>query len=149
MRLLKFFQKLFAGCSNNIELIKGQSVPLDHALLRRAFFQDKKYVKPDGSLSSRAFTPRPLKDDGKLSVDIEKYILSFESAILDSSRFRLYRINTSDLPPLDLECIYDPIAGSDQMPPNPAHAVIIGFEEDDESKAAILAKCAKRVNYPN
>ena len=57
--------------------------------------------------SSRAFSPRP-KDEGKLSVDIER-LISLENAIADPAKFILYRVTVVLINFLGLECIYDPI----------------------------------------
>ena len=139
--------KLSNGSSPKIQLKKGDRVSDQEFLLRRVFFKDKRYIRPDFTLSSRAFSPRP-KDEGKLSVDIESLITSLENAILDVSRFRLYRIPVALPHSIGLTCTYDPLLKPTDIEDNPAHSLISGFTEDDESMPRILARSATRVPYP-
>lgn len=124
---------------------KGESVSVDDTLLRRVYREDKRYRDPrTGRPSSRAFSPRP-KDEGKLSVNIES-MTSFESAIIDPIKFILYRISVTLVNELGLDCIYDPLVNGDFE--NLAHALVIGFDEEDESVPAILSRKAQQINYP-
>jgi hypothetical protein len=125
---------------------KGDLISTEEILLRRVYFTDKHYIKPDGTLSSRAFAPRP-KDEGKLSVDIER-LTTYEKAILDVNKFRLYQIKAEIAYSIELKCIYDPLTLEDNNVANLAHSLIVGFEEEDEAKSAILAKNATKIDYP-
>lgn len=122
-------------------LQKGDRIPENDVLLRRVWANDKRYIKPDGKLSSRAFAPRP-KDEGKLSVDIER-LTTYKRAVKDEKKFLLYQIRAVAVYDIELDCIFDPYPAED--PANDAHALIIGFPPDDESKPAILARTAQRV----
>ena len=78
-------------------------------------------------------------------MDIES-ISSFKNAIIDPIKFILYRISVALINDLGLDCIYDPIVNGDFE--NLAHAVVIGFDEEDESVPAILSRKAEQINYP-
>lgn len=122
---------------------KGDKVAATEFLLRRVFFKDKKYVvKPDGIPTSRAFSPRAV-DEGKLSVDVES-LTTYEKAISDIDRFRLYKLSAQVPYTLGLSCIHDPDLDRD----NPAHA-LIQFEDNLDEMAAQLAKKAQKVPYPD
>ena len=121
---------------------KGDKIDVDENLLRRVYKADKRYRDTKtGNLSSRAFAPRP-KDDGKLSVDIER-LTSLEQSIVDPLKFVLYRISTSLVYGLGLDCIYDPILTDNYK--NLAHALVIGFDKEDESIPGILARKAEYI----
>lgn len=123
----------------------GDSVSVDETLFRRVYRQDKRYRDPKtGRPSSRAFAPRP-KDDGKLSVDIESMI-SLENAIIDPIKFILYKFSVALVNDLGLDCVYDPITNGEFQ--NLAHALVVGFDEEDESVPGILARKAELVDYP-
>lgn len=147
MRLLKKLAKLFNLSSNKLK--RGDFIPPESYLLRRVFFKDKKHLKPDGTLSSRAFTPRPKKDDGKLSVNLEEYTIDLNEAIQDLEKFRFYKFKANDAYQIGLNCVYDPIEKSDSQDANLAHSYVEGFAENDESRAAILARVAVRVPFPD
>lgn len=83
-----------------------------------------------------------------MSVDIESLIKNYEVAILDNSIFHLYKIKTELPHSIDLTCLYDPMTIANNGFDNQAHSIIIGFDEEDESKSAILAKNAIRLPYP-
>ncbi len=118
---------------------KGDRVDKNENLLRRVYRSDKRYIdKRTGRPTSRAFAPRP-KDNGKLSVEIER-LTTRKKAILDPTRFVLFEFLAEIVYTLGLNCIYDPIEDT-----NPAHALITGFREDDESIPGILARKAKKV----
>lgn len=126
-------------------MTSGDRLGDDENLLRRIYRADKKYRDPrTGKPSSRAFAPRP-KDNGKLSVDIER-LTSFEKSIIDPIKFALYRITTSLVHQLELVSIYDPIDTPEYK--NHAHALIIGFDDEDESIPGILARKSEYVDYP-
>lgn len=124
---------------------KGDFLESDEKLLRRIYRVDKRYINPKtGRPTSRAFAPRP-KDDGKLSVDIER-LTTFEKSILDPIKYVLYRISTSLVFDLGLKCIYDPVANDEFE--NLAHALVIGFDNEDESIPGILSRKAEYIDYP-
>lgn len=106
-------------------------------LLRRVIFTDPNYVKPDGSISSFAFTLR--RDENGLSVDIER-LTSYERAIQDRTKYRLYALKAEIPRNLGLECIHDPVEGND------AHALIKGKITKSISKR--LARAVEKVRYP-
>ncbi len=113
---------------------KGDKLNLGENLLRRVYRTDKRYIdRKTGRPTSRAFVPRP-KDDGKLSVDIER-LTTYEKAIDDSERFVLFSFFSDLAFKLGLNCIYDPVKNI-----NLAHAIITGFPNDDESIPGILAR---------
>lgn len=124
---------------------KGDKVSSNECLLRRVYKSDRRYRHPvTGIPSSRAFAPRPKKDDGKLSVDIES-LTTLEAAIIDSAKYVLYRIAVSLVFELGLDCIYDPILSEGKV--NLAHALITGFDEEDESIPGILSRQASYVDF--
>jgi hypothetical protein len=127
---------------------KGDKISDSEYLLRRAFYKDKRYVHADGTLSPRAFAPRP-KDEGKLSVDIESLVSDWDFAINDITKFRLYKIEAALPHSLGLTCNYDPLTIAADGLENPAHGLIIDFPEEDESLPGILSKNAVKVNYPS
>lgn len=111
---------------------------------RRAYRTDKKYVDPKtGNFISRAFTPRPKKDDGQLSVDLAR-LTTPEAAVKDLKRFAIAEVQNSDILDLGLKSIYDPVEGNG-LPENLAHCLICCIDEDDESIAGILARKSKRI----
>lgn len=109
----------------------------DDRLLRRVIFTDPRYVKPDGSVSSFAFTLR--RDEDGLSVDIQR-LTTYEKAIQDRTKYRLYALEAGIPRNLGLECIYDPVEGND------AHALIKGKFTKPISRR--LARAAEKVAYP-
>lgn len=123
---------------------KGDRIDPDEFLLRRGYYPDKRFIKIDGSIGSRAFVPRK-NENGEISVDIES-LTTYEKSIKDVNKYRLLRIQCSFVNSLGLECIYDP--DDNPSDPNPAHSLICGFVEDDEKIPAVLAKKAVLVPYP-
>ncbi len=116
---------------------QGDQISADETLLRRVYRSDKRYIdKRTGRPTSRAFAPRP-KDKGKLSVDIKR-LTNFYSAIHDQDRFLLFSILSKLVFDLKLLCIYEPIED------NLAHALIVGFDPEDESVPGILARASKK-----
>lgn len=112
---------------------KGDLVSDSETLLRRVYRKDRHYIdRRTGLPTSRAFAPRP-KDNGKLSVEI-KSMTSFQEAIVNAEKFRLFNVLAKLVYELGLSCIYDPIDN------NIAHALITGFDPEDESVPGILAR---------
>jgi hypothetical protein len=106
-------------------------------LLRRVPHTDPNYIKPDGTLSSFAFSLK--KNEEGLSVNIER-LTTYEATILDKSRFRLYVLSASEPRSLGLDCLHDP------KPENDAHALITGSITKSISRQ--LAAKARRASYP-
>ena len=108
---------------------------------RRAYRTDKKYVDPKtGNFISRAFTPRPKKDDGQLSVDLAR-LTTPEVAVNDMKKYAIAEVQNSDILDVGLKSVYDPVEG------NLAHCHICCIDEDDESIAGILARKSKRFYF--
>ena len=128
-------------------MIKGEKLSDEELLLRRVYRKDKRYINQlTGRPSSRAFAPRP-KDEGKLSVDIER-LTTKEKCIIDPGKFVLFQVKASVPHNAGLKCIYDPLKYEEDGVDNPAHALITGFDLEDESVPGILARQAQRLNYP-
>lgn len=122
-----------------MSLNKGDQVGKDEYLLRRIYRSDKRYIdKKTGRPTSRAFVPRP-KDEGKLSVDLER-LTTLEKAVNDPYKYILFRLISNLIFQLGLNCIYDPVEY------NNAHAIIIGFDKEDESVPGILARKSERID---
>lgn len=118
---------------------KGDRLDNNENLLRRVYRSDRRYIdKKTGCPTSRAFAPRP-KDNGKLSVEIER-LTTYEKAVIDSSRFVLFEFLVQIAYSLGLDCIYDPVDNK-----NMAHALITGFPLGDESIPGILARKTHKV----
>lgn len=116
---------------------KGDLVSVEESLLRRVYRSDKRYIdKRTGRPTSRAFAPRP-QDEAKLSVDIKSLTNYFE-AIGDQQRFLLFSILSKLVYDLNLQCVFDP------EDDNLAHALITGFDPDDESVPGILARASTK-----
>ena len=116
---------------------QGDQISADEILVRRIYRHDKRYIdKKTGRPTSRAFVPRP-KDNGKLSVDIKR-LTSFYCAIDDQTKYLLFSILSKLVYDLGLSCIYKPLEG------NLAHALIVGFDPEDESVPGILARASKK-----
>jgi|AntRauTorckE5430_2_1112549.scaffolds.fasta_scaffold09579_3 hypothetical protein len=106
-------------------------------LLRRVVI-DPSYIKPDGSVTSFAFTPR--KGEDGLSVDVER-MTSYEVSIRDVVKYRLWALVASAPRNLGLDCTYNPVEGND------AHALIVG--EINKGMSKKLSRAAIRVAYPD
>ena len=115
-----------------------ESIHDEDALLRRAPHTDPNFIKPDGTVSSFAFTPR--KGEDVLSVNIER-CTTYEATILDRTRYRLFALLAAEPRSLGLECRHDP------KPDNYAHALITGNFTKSISKQ--LAVKARRIAYPD
>jgi hypothetical protein len=111
----------------------------ENRLLRRVPFKDPKYIKSDGSSSSFAFTP--IKEDGRLSVNIEK-LTTYEKRILNKRRFWLYFHQARKYRDLGLECEYDP------EPDNYTHALVLGINHNNRKIPRKLARSAVKIDYP-
>ena len=118
----------------------GDKLADEELLLRRVYRSDKRYLDPNGRPSSRAFTPRP-KDDGKLSVDVRR-LTTYAAAVIDENKYRLFACEAAWAHRLGLDCLYDPLTEAEHGYDNPAHAVVVGFPQDDESIPGILARQA-------
>jgi hypothetical protein len=97
-------------------------------LLRRIPTYLPSYIKPDGSISSRAFQKK--RDDDGISVDLER-LSSYENAILGDKRFRLLKINVGVIRNTindGLDVIHNP------QPDNYAHSLIIGHITEGKQK---------------
>lgn len=126
---------------------KGDLLDDAENLLRRVYRKDKKYINPKtGKPTSRAFAPRP-RDSGKLSVDVER-LTNLEDSIIDGIRFKLFRITAGLAHSLGLKCFYDPLILSEDGCENPAHSLICGFVDEDESIPGILARKADPIEFP-
>jgi hypothetical protein len=107
-------------------------------LFRRGYATPvKKYMNPDGTPTSRVFKLRP-SDNGELSVDV-KSLTSPEISIRDKNSYMLFEIIIEEVRSLLLDAEHDPIET------NPAHAVIIGMNDDDDITPLELAKRSRRV----
>lgn len=119
-------------------MIKGDSVDASALLLRRTFRTDRKYIDlKTGRPTSRAFAPRP-KDNGRLSVNI-KELTTYAASIQDIQKFKLFEIFASLVYECKLKCMFDPLDD------NPAHALITGFDSEDESLPGSLARNSREV----
>ena len=117
---------------------KGDKVSETEWLLRRVYRHDKKQTdKITGLPNSRAFAPRP-KDEGKLSVNV-KSLSSYIESVVNEGKYRLFTFSVSLVYKLNLSCTYDPLHD------NSAHALVSGFDSEDESAPGIIARSAKEV----
>lgn len=97
-------------------------------LLRRIPTYLPSYIKPDGSISSRAFQKK--RDEDGVSVDLER-LSSFERAILGDKRYRLLKINVGIIRNTindGLDVIHNP------QPNNYAHSLITGHITESKQK---------------
>ena len=100
-------------------------------------------MNPDGTATSRVFKLRE-KDAGALSVDV-KSLTTFAQAIGDVDNFMLFELENRTVLDLGLDTFHDPCSMVTHGYDNPAHAVIIGLELDDDILPGLLAKKSKRV----
>lgn len=90
------------------------------------------YIKPDGSITSFAFSLR--KGEDGISVDLER-LADYNTAIQDKTKFRLAKINAGFIRNEigdGLDCIHNPLPG------NYAHSLITantGKISDSKSRA--------------
>jgi hypothetical protein len=118
--------------------------PIDIAdsdfVLRRVPTYLPNYVKPDGTITSRAYQKK--REDDGISVDMER-LSTLEKAILGDKRYRLLRINVGIIRhPINdgLDVVHSPIADND------AHSLITGHIT--ESKQKQLLKNSAEVIVP-
>src|SRR5690349_9860797 len=87
-------------------------------LLRRIHINPS-YIKPDGSITSFAFSLK--KDEDGISTDLER-LTTYDASILDKAKFRLAKINAGFIRNEindGIDCKHDPI------PDNYAHTLIV------------------------
>lgn len=111
----------------------------ENNLLRRYIFPNPPnftLIKDDGSICSTCFHLR--KSEEGLSVDIEE-LSTLEKSIVDSSKYRLLRLNAGKVQDLKLTVSHAPIED------NYAHALIKGV---DKKKSKKLARIASKVDFP-
>lgn len=125
--------------------MNDRSKPVDATawLYRRYYTPESKYMNPDGTATSRVFKLRP-KDEGELSVDV-KEMTTPERSIGDADKYLLFELPNSTVLNEGLETFHDPTPASEVSVENPAHAVIIGMDLEDDIMPAILAKKSQRV----
>lgn len=128
-------------------LNKGDEITAHNSIFyRRIYRSDKKYIDiKTGRPLSRAFTPRP-KDEGRLSVDLS-HLTTPDLSCGDIKKFTIYSITGLTVYSLELKAIYDPVYSFENGIEirNNAHSFIEGFEEEDESKAGILARSSTKI----
>ncbi len=119
-----------------------EEILADDKLLRRVQFMHPDFIKDDGTPSSSSFqlkkNPDGTIEDG-LSVNLER-LTSYDVAIEDITRFRLYTLIANDVQNLGLACEHDP------QPHNFAHSLIKGNITKPLSRK--LASLAVRIGYP-
>lgn len=97
-------------------------------ILRRVPTYLPNYIKPDGTITSRAYQKK--RDEDGISVDLEK-LSSFTKATLGDKRFRLLKLNVGiirhDIND-GLNTIHNP------LPENDAHSLIIGHITESKQK---------------
>lgn len=119
-------------------------VSADEWLFRRSFSDlTKKYMNPDGTATSRVFKLRE-KDNGELSVDV-KGMTTPSDSVGDTSKFMLFEVANREVLGIGLSSFHDPCDLQTHGFENPAHAVIIGMEENDEVAPGLLARKSRRV----
>lgn len=90
-------------------------------LLRRVRFTNPDHVKPDGSASSFAFTPRKHKGEKALSVDAGS-MTTHERSIKKAAEYRLYVLQVKEVREMLLSVCHDPCPAEE--PENQAHTLI-------------------------
>ena len=95
------------------------------------------YIKPDGSISSFAFTLK--KGEDGISTDLER-LANYDTSILDKTKYRLARINAGYIRNEindGLDCIHSPLQE------NYAHSLITSlFGKIADSKSRAMARNA-------
>ena len=119
--------------------LTGEKVEIEDndQLLRRVIYVDPNHIKPDGTPTSFAFKLR--RNEESLSVDVERLVESYDKSVADKKKFRLFRLQVSDVNLLGLQCQHDP------LPDNYAHALISG--KFTNSMSGKLAKLAEPVDF--
>ena len=105
-------------------------------LLRRISVSPS-YIKPDGTITSFAFSLR--KGEDGISTDLER-LANYEISIQDKTKYRLAKINAgiirNDIND-GLDCIHNP------LPDNYAHSLITSqIGKINDSKARAMARSA-------
>ncbi len=119
--------------------VQTEKVKDEDRLLRRVWYPSPSHVRDDMTVTSLAFKLRKNKNETGLSVDIER-LTTLDKAIIDISRFRLFRITTANVRFLGCECSHLPESD------NYAHAEITGHITNSISSQ--LAKAAVFVKFP-
>lgn len=98
------------------------------------------YIKPDGSITSFAFSL--LKGEDGISTDLER-LTNHQTSVIDRTRFRLARINAGAIRNEindGLNCMHNP------LPDNYAHALIVSSTgKISDSKSRAMARKAEIV----
>ncbi len=99
------------------------------------------YTKPDGSISSFAFSLK--KGEDGISTDLER-LADKEKSVFDKTRFRLAKVNAGFIANEindGLDCIHNP------LPDNYAHSLITSATgKISDSKSRAMARSAVFVN---
>ncbi len=108
--------------------MKTIEIQNDDNLFRRVPTYLPSYIKPDGTITSRAYQKK--RDEDGISTDLER-LSSFEKAILGDKRFRLLRINVGVIRNVindGLNVMHNPLLDND------AHCLITGHITDGKQK---------------
>ena|SRR5215213_7189846 len=117
-----------------------RSVNIAERFYRRGYSTpERKYMNPDGTATSRVFKLRE-KDNGKLSVDVQS-LTTPEKAIGDISKYVIFDLPNEAVLALGLESYHD------ELPDNPAHAIILGMTMEDDIMPGKLARASKRIYF--
>ena len=100
-------------------------------------------MNPDGTATSRVFKLRE-SDKGELSVEVKSMTTS-AAAVQDNQKFMLFEIPNHYVLDFGLRTEHDPLPNEQSDEDNPAHAVIIGMDMEDEITPGLLAKASRRV----
>lgn len=121
-----------------------REVAREEWLYRRGYASpERRYMNPDGTATSRVFKLREI-DNGELSVDVKSMTTSV-AAVRDNQRFMLFEIPNHYVLDCGLRAVHDPLPNEQSDEDNPAHAVIIGMDLEDEITPGLLAKASRRV----
>jgi len=121
----------------------GKLVDENEWLYRRGYASpEKKYMNPDGTATSRVFKLREKEKD--LSVDV-KSMTSPETSVKDPQKFMLFEIAHRQVLDLNLQAVHDPLPNEHNLEANPAHALIVGMDPEDEIMPGLLARASRRV----
>ncbi len=105
---------------------------------------EKNYMNPDGTATSRVFALRE-KDNGALSVNV-KSMTTAQAAVGDAAEFMLFELANREVLTLNLQTFHDPCFLEKDGFDNPAHAVIVGMNMDDDILPGLLARKSRRVS---
>ena len=112
------------------------SIGNEDFLLRRIPISPS-YIKPDGSITSFAFSLK--KDEDGISTDLER-LTNYDISILDKTKYRLAKINAGFIRNEindGLDCVHKP------TPENYAHSLITSLTSKiSDSKSRAMAKNA-------